>query len=379
MSKYGKWETIKELGAGGQGVVYMARNTELLDIKETKKRIARAHLQLVPTSFEDNQSAQAGQLAEAVLAYSNAEHPDYCGALKVLHSSSDPAEFNKQLDRMKQEVGAMRALSHPRIIRILDQNLEDRWFVTELFREGTLADNLYMHRGEFTAALLHFRPLVEAVAQMHGKNLVHRDIKPENIFLSSGKLVLGDLGLVYFADEKRTRISSTFENVGSRDWMPAWAMGMRLEDVRPSFDVFSLGKVLWSMVSGKPRLQLWYLHEERFELETMFPQSTDVRWARQILDRCIVERERDCLANAGELLRLVDTVLPAVRRHSQVIGESVPRICRACGLGHYNEPSGQALALQQAFRIFICRHCGHTEFFYRDGTEFPAWKKGTIG
>ena len=36
--------------------------------------------------------------------------------------------------------------------------------------------------------------------------------------------------------------------------MPGWAMGMRLDEVRPSFDVFGLGKLLWAMVSGRSRL-----------------------------------------------------------------------------------------------------------------------------
>src|SRR5215467_9187158 len=121
------------------------------------------------------------------------------------------------------------------------------------------------------------------------------------------------------------------------------------------------------MVAGKPRLQLWYLHDERFELETMFPQSADVYWARQILDRCIVEREKNCLNDAQQLLNLIDTALPAVRRHSQVISNNVQRVCRVCGLGHYRKSAGSALALEQAFDIFMCDHCRHTEFFRRQG------------
>lgn len=199
---------------------------------------------------------------------------------------------------------------------------------------------------------------------MHEASLVHRDIKPDNIFNFAGRLVLGDLGLVHFIDQDQTRLSDTFENVGSRDWMPAWAMGMRLEDIRPSFDVFSLGKLLWSMVSGKPVLQLWYVHDERFELEKMFPNTPDISWARQILDKCIVEKEQDCLANAKELLGLVDTVLAALERHSQIVGKDVARICRVCGLGQYRQMSPRIVAFEN-FRLFACSKCGHTELFWR--------------
>ena len=86
---------------------------------------------------------------------------------------------------------------------------------------------------------------------MHGKGLVHRDIKPENIFVDeSEQLVLGDFGLVFFMDRDRTRLSDAYENVGSTDWMPGWATRMRIEEIKPSFDVFSLGKTIWSMVLG---------------------------------------------------------------------------------------------------------------------------------
>ncbi len=102
-----------------------------------------------------------------------------------------------------------------------------------------------------------FRPLVEGVAKLHERGFVHRDIKPQNIFIdANGNLVLGDFGIVFFDDPAHTRLSATFENVGSRDWMPGWAYSVRIEAVKPAFDVFSLGKVLWAMISTKPVLPL---------------------------------------------------------------------------------------------------------------------------
>ncbi|MFB3906566.1 MAG: protein kinase [Acidobacteriota bacterium] len=94
-----------------------------------------------------------------------------------------------------------------------------------------------------------FRPLVEGVVALHQDKLVHRDIKRENVYLDEqDRLVLGDFGLVYFIDDKRSRLSAQFENVGSRDWEPPWAQGVRLEKVTPAFDVFSLGKMPTSIL-----------------------------------------------------------------------------------------------------------------------------------
>jgi hypothetical protein len=75
-----------------------------------------------------------------------------------------------------------------------------------------------------------------------------------------------------------------------------------MDDVKPNFDVFSLGKVLWSMVSGKPFLRLWYFSEREYDLERIFPEEPAMRWATRIFRKCIVDQEPDCLKDAAELL-----------------------------------------------------------------------------
>ena len=387
MEQRGKWKPVKQLGVGGQGTVYLALDTETFNAEDAKQEIAQALLDISLTAHRKVQASHAELLAKTILAYGKSDDPKNFGALKVLHSSKDAGAYSKQLERMKKEIKALRKLSHPHIVSILDENLDDRWFVTQFFAKGTLANNLKRYRGDMLAALEAFQPLVEAVAAMHAEGLLHRDIKPENVFISKeGNLVLGDLGLVFFMDDKRSRITETFENVGSRDWMPAWAMGMRVEEIKPSFDVFSLGKLLWSMLSGTPRLQLWYHHKLHFELEKIFPESYEIRWARELLDRCIVEEEQDCLGNARELLGITNLVLRAVRRNCQVVRENVARRCRVCGLGQYvqvaNENSSEVRNFglnptgSKTFKIFSCNDCGHTELFHlkNPGAKPPAWR-----
>jgi hypothetical protein len=134
--------------------------------------------------------------------------------------------------------------------------------------------------------------------------------------------------------------------------------------------------MLWSMISGEPRLQLWYHHKDQFELEKIFPDKTDIRWARMILDECIVEEEKDCLANAGELLKLVDEVLQAINRHAQIVSDDVVRTCNVCGLGKYQELRRDSLTIGQTFRMFHCSYCGHSELFYAvPGISLPSWAK----
>ena len=382
---YGKWRVVEELGKGGQGTVYLAYDTKKFNLEAKKQMIVRdIGLAAFPENVADNTPAKkatklqaAEMLATTILEFGKVNGPGNCGALKVIHPFENSDEYEKQLARMNGELEGLHAMTHPAIVKVLDENLKGRWFVTEYFPSGALSKHRERYRGDLIGALKALRPVIEGVAEMHSKKLVHRDIKPDNVFVSgSGSLVLGDLGLVCFADDDRSRVSSTYSNVGSRDWMPGWAMGLRLEDVSPSFDVFSLGKLLWSMVSGQPKLQLWYHHQKRFELEEMFPKDPAIRWARKILDPCIVEHEDQCLASAGKLLELVDTVLRALSPGAQVIGEGVERFCRVCGLGRYQVVADEIDAIgnfgldptgSTRFKVFSCTHCGHAELFH-----FPA-------
>lgn len=197
--------------------------------------------------------------------------------------------------------------------------------------------------------------------------------------------MLGDFGLVFFSDEAKTRISDTYENVGSRDWMPPWAYGKRVEDLTPSFDVFSLGKVLWAMISGKTLLPLWYHREEAYDLVRLFPEDPHVPYINALLDKCIKQRqEEDGFPTAMELLAQIDRLLQIMKRDGELLREAIVRVCRVCGYGRYqliiDEKSRPGMARdvgihsvgQIQWRIFKCDRCGHAQMFEMSGNH-EAW------
>ena len=187
---------------------------------------------------------------------------------------------------MKAEIETIRTIAHPSLPPVLDENIDGGWYVTKFFSGGTLASKPDLYQNRVLDSLRALRPVVEAVAKLHQADVVHRDIKPANMFIDqAGRLVLGDCGLAFKRDIS-DRVTETFENVGSRDWMPGWAM-----------------------LAGKPILRLWYHHEPQFNLGEMFPDNESIRFVQTILDKTVAERPTDCLTSATELLTSVDWAL----------------------------------------------------------------------
>ena len=111
--------------------------------------------------------------------------------------------------------------------------------------------------------------------------------------------------------------------------MPGWAMGMRVDEVRPSFDVFSLGKVLWSMVSGRQKMRLWYFDDPEFDLTRQYLDDERMPWINRLLLGSVREHERDVWPTAKEMLELIEKIKATARAERgieletevQIVGE----------------------------------------------------------
>jgi serine/threonine protein kinase len=297
------------------------------------------------------------------------------GALKQLNVGEDAREQNAQvaIERMHREISGMRAVKHPSLLAIRDANPDEHWYVSEFHPGGTLTDSLGRFAGGFPATLRAVRPLVEGVAELHKAKYVHRDIKPDNVFLAAdGRFVLGDFGLAYFTDDDCKRLSLTLENVGSRDWMPFWAQGMRIEQIRSTFDVFSLGKLIWAMVMGGGVLRGWYFNHPdypEFDVTKRYPDAPHIGAVNELLSLCVVEHERQCRLSDAEALR--DEIDRLLRKFQHGV-DWPAKVCRICGEGKYQptalkrsewEAFGLRAAQGRSFQIHACDACGHVELF----------------
>ena len=167
--------------------------------------------------------------------------------------------------------------------------------------------------------------------------------------------------------------------------MPPWAMGIRIEEVKPTFDVFSLGKLLWSMVTGKHILHLWYFDRKKYNVELLFPNARHMRFANQLFKKCIVQEEEDCIPNAGKLLEEIDTTISTIELDADLVDLKVKRPCKVCGVGKYELAVNDDLSQTRNFgfnpagsrrmKIFTCTNCGNVQLFsYDKETLPPAWR-----
>jgi serine/threonine protein kinase len=254
--------------------------------------------------------------------------------------------------------------------------------VTEYFPNGTLEDHIEEYTGNAALALKAFRSVVATIALLHNENIVHRDIKPANIFIGKEhEFVLGDFGLVYVPNREARITRLHGETVGAGDFIPpaTWrGMGARLETVKTDFDVYMLGKVLWCMVAGKPKLDREFWDEPENDLTKLFPSDPHMHMISLILGRSVVTREANCCGSANDLLVQVDTNLEQIKQGGQLLHDGIRRICHVCGAGEYSRQvlkdtpsynmrlwnSGSALhAADLEIEVWECGTCHHIQFF----------------
>jgi serine/threonine protein kinase len=298
-------------------------------------------------------------------------------------------EDERALTRFKGEVEALKVIDHPSVLRLLHANIDSRFMITQYHRRKSLKQNLTLCKGDALAALKAFRPLVEAVIEIHQHKMIHRDIKPLNIFVAdSGQLVLGDFGIVFFHEEEQ-RPTETDERVGSHEWMAAWAYKnekLDTEQVNPSLDTYPLAKVLWSMIAGRNGFPYWDPERSEYDLKLLFPESkAEMTAVNVLLKECIQRDERDCQITTGQaLLDGVDELTKEIRliRRGERPPGAVMWACRSCGNGHYraaihSQPGGKFPYKVDAtviapgrniidtakFDVYRCDNCGHVELF----------------
>ena len=214
-TRLGPYEIVSQLGQGGMGIVFRARDTKL-----------------------------ERDVAVKVLPRNLAEDPD-------------------ALSRFEREAKAVAALSHPNILAIHDFGREEGtvYAAMELLEGETLRQRLQEGALPPRKAVEVALEIAAGLAAAHDRGIVHRDLKPENVFVTAdGHLKILDFGLARVSEAPAgspQSAVSTWERttpgtvLGTLGYMsPEQTRG---ETAGPASDIFSLGCVLHELLTGHTR------------------------------------------------------------------------------------------------------------------------------
>ena len=200
------YEVLGELGRGGMGVVYKARQKSLNRVVALKMILA-------------------GEYAAA-----------------------------EQIARFRAEAEAVARMQHPHIVQVYEvgEHAGRSFFSLEFCSGGSLAERFQGQPQTARTAATLVRTLAGAVQHAHEHGIIHRDLKPANVLLAEhDTLKVSDFGLAKQLDASVAQ-SQSGSIVGTPSYMAPEQTAGRSKQIGPATDVYALGAILYEVLTGRP-------------------------------------------------------------------------------------------------------------------------------
>jgi serine/threonine-protein kinase len=264
-------------------------------------------------------------------------------ALKVIRAGQYAGEADRE--RFGREARAVARLVHPNVVQVYAMGDCDGqpYFVLEYVAGGTLADRLHGRPWPARDAAQLVRTLAHALQTAHRQGIIHRDLKPRNVLLTpDGQPKIADFGLARLMDEP-AGLTASGAVIGTPSYMAPEQAAGEAREVGPAADIHALGAILYELLTGRPPFRAPTIPATLSLVLSSEPVSPRLRNSRVPRDleaiclRCLEKRPHRRYATATELAvdlgRFLAGEPPVARRLAWWKRLVTPRRQHADGLG----------------------------------------------
>src|SRR3954464_4236691 len=249
-------------------------------------------------------------------------------AIKLMHR--EIAEDSDQLERFRREARAVAQLNHPHVVGVIDAGEDDGtpYIVFEYVEGETLKDRIRRHgRLPIGESVAYAIEIARALGAAHDHRIVHRDVKPQNVLIDEeGTAKVTDFGIARSLTEEG--LTADGRVLGTTDYVsPEQALG---QDVDPQSDLYSLGVVLFEMLTGdvpfhgenQVAVAMQHVREELPDVQLRRPEVSSALAA--VVDRATAKDLGRRYQHDAELISDLEDVLgiETQRSPNQATGEA---------------------------------------------------------
>jgi serine/threonine protein kinase len=285
---------------------------------------------------------------------------------------------SKAHERFRQELKALTSITHTSIVKVVEYAQGDdglQYYVMEYIDSAkSLRQRMTQNANPFfrdpLRAVDGFLQIVEALAECAKFGIVHRDLSPANVLVTDdARIILIDFGLCHI--EEGHRITVTDEAVGTPHYRPPECSGYWSTPVDIRADLYSAGKILWSMVTNRMAFEREKPVFNAQCLATVLPDVPMSWHFHHVFEGTIRHDPSKRYANPTQALDWARKVRQLIIERYKPLELLAGGKCQVCGIGTYEyvpPPYQAALDKFNEYLIHVrhgyavCSYCFHASF-----------------